>query len=55
MPFTYVIGELSFLSSLETIQMSFSLEHMEDDEETTKAIPPWVELEYAVRYNFHPS
>lgn len=23
-------------------------EHMEEDEETTKAIPPWVELEYAV-------
>ena len=25
------------------------LEHMEEDEETPKAIPPWVELEYAVR------
>ena len=24
------------------------LEHMEEDEETPKAIPPWVELEYAV-------
>jgi len=29
--------------------MSFTyvIEHMEEDEETTKAIPPWVELEYA--------
>jgi ribosome biogenesis SPOUT family RNA methylase Rps3 len=29
--------------------MSFAyvIEHMEEDEETTKAIPPWVELEYA--------
>ncbi|KAF9477664.1 DUF431-domain-containing protein [Pholiota conissans] len=26
---------------------SYVIEHMEEDEETTKAIPPWVELEYA--------
>ncbi|KAF5310312.1 hypothetical protein D9611_012033 [Ephemerocybe angulata] len=25
----------------------YVIEHMEDDEETSKAIPPWVELEYA--------
>ncbi|KAF8909708.1 SAM-dependent RNA methyltransferase [Gymnopilus junonius] len=26
---------------------TYVIEHMEEDEETTKAIPPWVELEYA--------
>ncbi|KII91571.1 hypothetical protein PLICRDRAFT_173401 [Plicaturopsis crispa FD-325 SS-3] len=26
---------------------TYAIEHMEDDEETSKAIPPWVELEYA--------
>lgn len=26
---------------------------MEEDEETPKAIPPWVELEYAVRNRPH--
>jgi hypothetical protein len=26
---------------------------MEDDEETPRSIPPWVELEYAVRPNPH--
>ncbi|KAF4613233.1 hypothetical protein D9613_010943 [Agrocybe pediades] len=26
---------------------TYVIEHMEDDEETTKSIPPWVELEYA--------
>ena len=25
-------------------------EHMEDDDETTRTIPPWVNLEYSVRY-----
>ena len=28
---------------------------MEEDEETPKAIPPWVELEYAVRNHLHKS
>ncbi|TFK32396.1 SAM-dependent RNA methyltransferase [Crucibulum laeve] len=26
---------------------TYAIEHMEDDEESTKSIPPWVELEYA--------
>jgi hypothetical protein len=28
---------------------SLSSEHMEEDEESSKAIPKWVELEYKVR------
>ncbi|KAK7442024.1 hypothetical protein VKT23_016301 [Stygiomarasmius scandens] len=26
---------------------SYVIEHMEEDDETSKAVPPWVELEYA--------
>ncbi|KAF8961437.1 SAM-dependent RNA methyltransferase [Flammula alnicola] len=29
------------------MNFSYVIEHMEEDEDTTKAIPPWVELEYA--------
>ncbi|KIJ94080.1 hypothetical protein K443DRAFT_684030 [Laccaria amethystina LaAM-08-1] len=28
-------------------KFTYVIEHMEEDEETTKSIPPWVELEYA--------
>ena len=49
--------ETSFISSVWSTFLSIiilhsnqlCLEHMEEDEETPKAIPPWVELEYAVR------
>ena len=40
-------------SKIVSPHVSF-LEHMEEDEETTKAIPPWVELEYAVCTSFIP-
>lgn len=28
---------------------TYVIEHMEDDEQTPAAVPPWVRLEYAVR------
>jgi len=36
-----------FLAPLELLPELYA-EHMEEDEQTSKAIPPWVELEYAV-------
>ena len=44
---TYVIGSC-LLSAIRPQILKKYTEHMEEDEETTKAIPPWVELEYAV-------
>jgi hypothetical protein len=35
-------------SIMSRIVLKLAIEHMEEDEETSKAIPPWVELEYAV-------
>jgi hypothetical protein len=49
MGFSYVIGELSNSHFLTKKDQPFESEHMEEDEETQKSIPPWVELEYAVR------
>lgn len=46
MSFKYVIGKDVFEYTSPYTKMV--LEHMEEDEDTTRAIPPWVELEYAV-------
>ncbi len=37
--------------TITTLIMAFTyvIEHMEDDEQTPSAVPPWVMLEYAVR------
>lgn len=37
--------------TITTLMMAFTyvIEHMEDDEQTPSAVPPWVMLEYAVR------
>lgn len=47
---TYIIGEVPnniyYLRSAK-----FSTEHMEEDDEDTKVIPEWVELEYRVGEN----
>ena len=45
----YVIGTLPLYLPEEYCSSVFIVEHMEDDEETSKAIPEWVELEYCVR------
>lgn len=48
MGFTYVIGEFGvFLCALRS-KMQYITEHMEEDENTSRAIPKWVELEYSV-------
>ncbi|KAJ2919755.1 hypothetical protein MD484_g654, partial [Candolleomyces efflorescens] len=45
MGFNYVIGQ-NYLYDAEKV-LKLVIEHMEEDEESSKAIPPWVELEYA--------
>lgn len=49
MGFSYVIGECFSLSAFRALNVFYYIEHMEDDEETSRAIPKWVELEYSVR------
>jgi hypothetical protein len=49
MAFSYVIGKSVTMQLISSSHArNINTEHMEEDEETTKAIPPWVELEYAV-------
>ena len=50
MGFNYVIGTSTGCAS-STKPTKLLIEHMEEDEETPKSIPPWVELEYAVCLN----
>jgi len=50
MGFNYVIGTPTCCASF-TKHTQLLIEHMEEDEETPKSIPPWVELEYAVCLN----
>lgn len=33
------------------LNVSYFPEHMEEDDESSKTIPRWVELEYKVRYH----
>jgi len=47
MPYRYFIGEISFRRPLRN-RLRFIPEHMEEDDETPKALPDWVELEYKV-------
>lgn len=47
MVFKYVIGVYLLCLRYQGDALT-SAEHMEEDEDTTRAIPPWVELEYAV-------
>jgi hypothetical protein len=47
MGFVYVIGKTG-TELRRTDSEAIIKEHMEDDDDTVKAIPPWVELEYAV-------
>lgn len=42
------IGALKNSFTSATMTFGYAVEHMEDDEDTEQAIPPWVELEYKV-------
>ena len=51
MGFKYVIGLFvnEEVNVNSTANRWILLEHMEEDEETSRAVPKWVELEYKVR------
>ena len=48
MGFTYVIGKNMYLQVTSVFNIHIFVEHMEEDESTSRAIPKWVELEYSV-------
>jgi hypothetical protein len=52
-PFSYVIGALD--SDRMVIRTKINAEHMEEDDEISKALPEWVELEYSVSIVYFPT
>lgn len=48
MPFTYIIGTIESVLHLHNTHKKL-LEHMEEDEQSQKTLPDWVELEYLAR------